>query len=390
MVRNNVQYLFVLLSIIMFTGCSGVKQMPDPDNNAGLQETMPEKLHPDLCERLNMENSYIKKVDNFIIILDTSASMSEVCNGRAKLELALHTALCLNNTIPAIELAAGLRTFGNPVYTSLCYGMTSYSGSAFSDALNSVKLAVGVSPLEFAIDELEKDLQGIQGRTAVIIISDGKNMEVEPVLAAKQIKRLLGDRICIYTILAGNDPNGKSVLDQIAQAGDCGFSINADSLVSGPAMADFVKNVFLDEVSDTDKDGVNDLQDECRNTPRGAVVNENGCWVIEDVLFDFDRFDIKPEGYPVLNEVARVMQLNPSLNILINGHTDIIGSERYNDKLSINRARAGLKYLAGKGIEPERIFIKGFGCSKPKVTENTEAGRSRNRRIEFRILRAHP
>jgi OOP family OmpA-OmpF porin len=390
MVRNNVQYLFILLFIIMFTGCSGVKQMPAPDNNAGFQETRPEKLHPDLCERLNMENSYINKVDNFIVIFDTSASLSEVCNGRTKLELAIHTALCLNNTIPEIELTAGLRTFGNPVYTSLCYGMTSYSRSAFADALKSVNLAAGVSPLEFAIDELEQDLQGIQGRTAVIIISDGKGMDMKPVLAAKQIKRRLGDRICIYTILAGNDPNGKSVLDQIAQAGECGFSINADTLVSGPAMADFVKNVFLDEVSDTDKDGVNDLQDECRNTPRGVSVDENGCWVIEDVLFDFDKFDIKPEGYPVLNEVAEVMQLNSSLKILIHGHTDIIGSERYNDKLSINRAKAGLKYLVEKGIDPERIFIKGFGYSKPKVTENTDAGRSRNRRIEFKIVSVHP
>ena len=135
---------------------------------------------------------------------------------------------------------------------------------------------------------------------------------------------------------------------------------------------------------------MHDLQDECRNTPRGAVVNENGCWVIEDVLFDFDKFGIKPEGYPVLNEVAKVMQLNSSLKIRIDGHTDSIGSERYNGKLSINRAKAGLKYLAEKGIEPERIFIKGFGYSKPKVTDNTDAGRSRNRRIEFKIVRTHP
>ena len=133
---------------------------------------------------------------------------------------------------------------------------------------------------------------------------------------------------------------------------------------------------------DSDGDGVLDYLDECPGTPKGARVDERGCWV-SDTLFDFNRYEIKPQFQPVLDEVVVVLKENPYLKIKIQGHADILGTKAYNQKLSEMRAKAVMEYLASEGIEPTRLSSVGYGFSRPKATNETEAGRALNRRVEF-------
>jgi OmpA-OmpF porin, OOP family len=72
---------------------------------------------------------------------------------------------------------------------------------------------------------------------------------------------------------------------------------------------------------DSDGDGVPDHLDKCPGTPKGAVVDAEGCWIIERIHFDFDKAVIRPDAIPVLNEIGDVMQMNPELNMNINGFT---------------------------------------------------------------------
>ncbi|MFO7987268.1 MAG: OmpA family protein [Desulfatiglandaceae bacterium] len=141
---------------------------------------------------------------------------------------------------------------------------------------------------------------------------------------------------------------------------------------------------------DTDEDGVFDYKDKCPGTPRGARVDMDGCWVIHEPLFDFDKSKIKPRYYSVLDDVVKVLKQNPSVRIVIEGHTDNIGTKKYNQKLSEERARAVEQYLIQKGITEERLKTVGYGSSRPKATNKTDAGRVLNRRVKLEPLPRHP
>ena len=140
------------------------------------------------------------------------------------------------------------------------------------------------------------------------------------------------------------------------------------------------------EPKDSDGDGVYDDADECPDTPARARVDARGCWVLRGVLFDFDKSIIKPEGRPILDEVVDVLAHNPSLRIDIQGHTDSVGSDAWNQGLSERRARAVMKFLVSAGIEPTRLTSTGFGEGSPATTNETKEGRALNRRVELKPI----
>ncbi len=134
---------------------------------------------------------------------------------------------------------------------------------------------------------------------------------------------------------------------------------------------------------DADNDGVCDDQDDCPGTPKGAYVNERGCWVVENLLFDFDKSVVKPKYYPDLDDVARVLNENPDLIVELRGHTCWIGTNKYNQKLSERRAKAVVEYLRNKGIDPSRLNWAGYGETQPAFPNTTREGRIKNRRVEI-------
>ena len=137
---------------------------------------------------------------------------------------------------------------------------------------------------------------------------------------------------------------------------------------------------------DTDGDGVPDHLDKCPGTPRGALVDERGCWVIGDTLFDFDKYVIKPQYYPLLDQIISVLKKNPSLNVEIEGHTDNFGSQAYNQILSHRRANAIMNYLIQGGIDKRCLSAVGYDFSRPRASNETEEGRALNRRVQFHPL----
>lgn len=107
---------------------------------------------------------------------------------------------------------------------------------------------------------------------------------------------------------------------------------------------------------------------------------------LRNVFFETAKFDLKTTSYPELNYIVDILKTNPSLNILIAGHTDNIGNTANNQTLSENRAKAVMNYLIEKGIPAERLSAKGYGASKPIQSNETEEGRAKNRRTEIEIL----
>ena len=109
-------------------------------------------------------------------------------------------------------------------------------------------------------------------------------------------------------------------------------------------------------------------------------------WVLVGVNFEFNKARLTPESYPILFYAVQNLNENPDTKVEIQGHTDNIGSEQYNMKLSEERAQTVRDYLVAKGIDPSRLTVKGYGESMPVTDNSTPEGRSLNRRIEFKVL----
>jgi OOP family OmpA-OmpF porin len=105
-----------------------------------------------------------------------------------------------------------------------------------------------------------------------------------------------------------------------------------------------------------------------------------------DAFFDFDKAILKPAGKASLDELSgKLGDMNLEVIIAV-GHTDSVGTDAYNQKLSIRRAEAVKAYLKGKGIEETRIYTEGKGESQPKADNTTAEGRAQNRRVEIEVV----
>lgn len=105
--------------------------------------------------------------------------------------------------------------------------------------------------------------------------------------------------------------------------------------------------------------------------------------VLRGVNFDFDSSAIRRESRPVLDQAATLLKQNPDVLVVVKGYTDAIGSEEYNQALSVQRAEAVYRYLVNQGVDPERLTVEGFGETHPIASNETEAGRAQNRRVEL-------
>jgi outer membrane protein OmpA-like peptidoglycan-associated protein len=108
---------------------------------------------------------------------------------------------------------------------------------------------------------------------------------------------------------------------------------------------------------------------------------------LSHIYFDFDKATLKRESYPELQKVVEFLNQNPTVEIEIAGHTDSKGSDEYNQNLSQGRTQSVVDYLVTQGIERNRLMPAGYGESRPVDTNDTDAGRANNRRVEFTVLK---
>lgn len=112
--------------------------------------------------------------------------------------------------------------------------------------------------------------------------------------------------------------------------------------------------------------------------------------VLENIYYDYDKWDIRPDAEPALNRLAEVLKTNADIRIQLGSHTDCRGNDNYNQTLSQRRAQSAVNYLISKGIDPSRLSAKGYGESQPAVSCNctscTESEHQTNRRTTFKIV----
>lgn len=409
--------LLVLLSVILLVACAN-----QPIKKAPLFDNQP------------IQGKWIPKADNLYFILDASSSMDEPYAGFAKFDTAKTIVANFNQTMPDLDIQAALRGFGlssaiSEKSTALFYGPQDYTRSGLAEGINNVTKPGGPSPMSKALKAAAADLNASSGPVAMVIVSDGRDMGHTELAAANSLATQLADRLCLYTVLVGNNPAGKDILEKIAAASTCGKFTKAENLASGASMAAFVQEVILARQADGDGDGVPDDKDRCPDTPRGAKVDDFGCpldsdgdgvpdyldkcpgttkgikvdadgcpipvatksaevteagtWIYKGVQFEINKAELKPSSYPVLDEIAAGLKSQPTIKVEIQGHTDNTGKAAYNQMLSERRAQSVERYLVGKGIAPERLISVGYGLTRPIATNKTADGRAHNRRVEL-------
>jgi OOP family OmpA-OmpF porin len=117
------------------------------------------------------------------------------------------------------------------------------------------------------------------------------------------------------------------------------------------------------------------------------VAVSNDRLVLIGVNFAFDKSDLLPESYPVLDKAVILLNDKPDINVEIEGYTDYIGTDAYNQTLSVERAQTVRTYLISKGINENRLTTIGYGKTNPVADNTTDEGRAMNRRIVFRIIK---
>ena len=281
--KQGVLLMLTVFSLTLFSACAmqPMKAMPPFDAQA-------------------FKGQWVPKANYLYFVLDASSSMEEPYAGHAKFDIAKATVANFNKTMPDLKVQALLRGFGfSPSITqkgtALFYGPRDYERSGFAEGLNAIKEPGGPSPMAKALTAAAADLKASQGQVAMVIVSDGNDMGGTELAAAKALAAQLSDRLCLYTILVGDSPKGKALLEKIAATTKCGKFTNADDLASGAAMASFVQEVILAKPLDSDNDGVSDLEDRCPSTPHGVKVDASGCPLDSDGDGVYDYMDKCPD-----------------------------------------------------------------------------------------------
>ncbi len=212
-----------------------------------------------------------------------------------------------------------------------------------------------------------------------------------------------GDGVCGGLDLCSDTPKGVPV-----DPGGCPTDSDGDGVPDGLDQCGATpKGCVVDSTGcpvDSDHDGVCDGLDKCSKTPAGVMVDRDGCPVtsreretelletgmirLEDVHFDTGKSVIRPESYRPLDEVGDIIARFPNLRIEIGGHTDSRGNQLKNMSLSKARAQAIRDYVLRKfpELEASQFKVVGYGQSQPIASNDTELGRARNRRVEFKVL----
>lgn len=149
--------------------------------------------------------------------------------------------------------------------------------------------------------------------------------------------------------------------------------------------------LFLDQ----DGDGIADQNDACAGTAVGKIVGSDGCQLpVErvgdnqlNIAFDFDQAVVKSQYLPDLQAFADILKQNPDISVELSGHTDYLGDDDYNQRLSERRADSVAQILVGQfGVSEEQLMRVGYSESKPLVAGDTDEQRALNRRVQAQLV----
>lgn len=308
------------------------------------------------------------KCDNFLFFVDHSGSMSMMSSKlkKDKIVVAKDQLLKMNQAIPNLPYNGAFYTTA-PFKKYVEFGK--YDRAKMDAAIKPLKVDFDVfgrlTPLGDGLTEIDAVLSKMGGNCInMILMTDGENnLGSDPVAAAKALYAKYPGKLYIHIVSFADTKDGKAVLDSIAALNKDAQYVQAESLLSDMAIKAFVEKVFCGAAAAPAADRI----------------------ILRGINFDFDKYNIRKDMEPILDAAADVLKKRADIKVTVEGHTDSMGTDAYNQKLSERRANAVKAYLVKKGVASERMSPIGFGEAKPVADNKTEEGRFKNRRVEFNV-----
>lgn len=316
----------------------------------------------------------LKTVDNFIVIFDGSKSTNQKVPGTGISKIAAAKALLKERNLwmPDLGYNCGLYVTSGWSDLKTVQDIRPYDRETFGRAIDQLpEEGKGNSLLMQALLKLEKIMEPLSGRTAVILFTDGIITEVSDPRKPVQIAQDIAAKhdVRFFVISSAEEKKQDELLERVA-------SINAGSRVV-PIQAFIKYPVYL-----TGALFVPRVSSYVKITSKPEVLG----FVAKDMLFDFNSDGIRPEYPEKLDKLGVFLQDNPDAFVVLQGHTDNVGSKEYNLSLSEKRADQVGNYLINKfGISSERIITFWYGDMNPAAENTSEEGRRRNRRVEVAV-----
>jgi OOP family OmpA-OmpF porin len=314
-----------------------------------------------------VEQVFEKTVDNFIVLYDSSSSMKKKYPGTdmTSLEAARKILSEANRTLPNLDWNAGIYVFTpgdvpsiHTVKVALPVGP--YDEATFGKAVEKLHTkASGPTLLQDGLNEAGKVIADLKGKTAVFVFTDGTYTEgqrdqMKPLAMAKELVSKYDT--CIYAISSATGETEKKLIRNISELNECSMVIPFDQLLGRPGYTTGALYRVINAVIAVD--------------------------VTDGILFDFNKSELKDSDKAQIQELGLLMETMPTLQAVLAGFTDGVGSEGYNLELSKRRSEAVRDYLlANFKIDRERVTLNWYGKADPIASNQTAEGRTLNRRV---------
>jgi OOP family OmpA-OmpF porin len=313
----------------------------------------------------------VRVPDQVLIITDSSGTMyAHETFPLAKALTQTFVAAMPENSAPAARpgpYSAGLSGFGGderivwPLQTFNRAGLANTAASL--EVLGELGGFGGPTPYRNVLAESRVALMGKSMAAAVVIFSDGlPDSEARAMLSGKLLVDTYNGNVCIHTVQTGDEPEGAAFLARLSSLTGCGSSRSAASVRDSGAFMAFVRQVFS---------GVGGPN------PCTGVIRLRG------VEFEFDSARLVGASSVVLDVAVDALRECPNIPIRVEGHTDSLGSDAYNQNLGLRRAQSVRSHLVRGGIGSSRVTARSWGESRPIATNDTDEGRALNRRVEL-------
>jgi len=339
-------------------------------------------------QKVRIVEEVVKLADNFIVLFDASGSMQELYKDTGTKKIALAEKIFTDRAtqLPGLDWNAGLY-----LYTpwKSFYEMQPFNKEKFAAAISdmeryqpSISYKNQPTPLGNAIKNLDPILAKASGTTAVFVFSDGQftlsDPKIYPVPAAQEIAAKYKD-VCFRIISSAQTPQGEKLVNDLAAVNDCSQVVSFDSVLSRSEYTVAALYMVRDKAM---------VETELISKVVGVE--------LDNILFDFDKADIRPEYKDRLDALAKFLEKNPEAYVVIEGFSDGTGAPKYNLELSRKRAESvknylmiNYTYLAAQTNEPtiaeKRLVTLWYGKELPVASNDTEEGRQLNRRVRLTV-----
>jgi len=325
----------------------------------------------DIKQNVVTKEVLVRAADNVIVLVDSSSSMGETDKSRTKSNYELERAALAAgfNRLPDLGYNIGVYRF---TPWQAVYPIQLASPAAVAEALNKLpQKPEGPTPLLQGLEELEKVLKGLSGKTFVYLFSDGGYIKTKHGMSPWEKTAMLAhdNDVCFQIIDYSAQEREKRIVADMAGANACSRVIPFDSYVNQPYYA--ILPLYYSRW---------DAEIETLSEKKVAG------YKVDNILFDVDHDDLTPAAKEELAEVGKFLTDHPDAYAVLFGFTDDTGKSEYNMQLSRRRAESVANYLYYNfNLGPNRVLPNWYGAANPIASNDNEAGRAKNRRVEIAI-----